>query len=217
VLCAGVELDFSIAGLCGAAQGDSQRAFPTFSLALAALPEAHWSAITPSGPLRRWRLIEVLPGMILTSCPLRIDERVLHYLAGVPHLDERLAGIVTPMPAPQDLVPSHTILAQQIVAAWSQPAAVGGLPVVQLCGGDDPTSKHAVAATACAALGLRLGLARAEVLPTIAAEVEAFIRLWEREAALSGSALLLDCESIDTSDAIRTGVVIQLAERLGSA
>jgi hypothetical protein len=59
LLCAGMELDSTFAQLCVSAQGDPQRAFPTFSLALAALPEAHWSALIPVAPLRRWRLIEV--------------------------------------------------------------------------------------------------------------------------------------------------------------
>ena len=52
LMCAGMELDAGFAALCAAAQGDARRAYPTFSLALASLPEAHWSAITPAGPLR---------------------------------------------------------------------------------------------------------------------------------------------------------------------
>ena len=83
MLCASVELDSTFAGLCAEAQGTAARPFPTFSLALAALPEAHWSAMTPAAPLRRWRLIEMGTGSALTVSPLRIDERVLHYLAGV--------------------------------------------------------------------------------------------------------------------------------------
>lgn len=41
LLCAGIELDSAFAPLCGAAQGNPSRTYPTFSLALAALPEAH--------------------------------------------------------------------------------------------------------------------------------------------------------------------------------
>src|SRR4030095_7655554 len=47
LLCAGVELDSTFAGLCAAAQHDPARSYPTFSLALAAFPDAHWSALTP--------------------------------------------------------------------------------------------------------------------------------------------------------------------------
>src|SRR4051812_12094762 len=43
VLCAGIELDSRFPALCAEAQGDPRRAQATFSLALAALPGAHWS------------------------------------------------------------------------------------------------------------------------------------------------------------------------------
>src|SRR6266498_3659797 len=54
-----------------------------FGLALAALPGAHWSALSPTGPLRRWRLIEVGEGPSLVASPLRLDERILHFVAGL--------------------------------------------------------------------------------------------------------------------------------------
>ena len=123
LLCAGMELDSTFGVLCSAAAGDAGKNYPTFSLALAALSEAHWSALTPDGPLRRWRLIDVGAGPNLTLAPLRIDERVLHYLAGVGHLDERLAGMVEPvLPATsRELAPSHAAIVESIVAAWSAP------------------------------------------------------------------------------------------------
>ena len=80
LLCAGVELDAAFPTLCAAAQGDAGRPHATFGLALAALPHPHWSALSPAAPLRRWRLVEV-DGDSLTRSPLRIDERVLHYLS----------------------------------------------------------------------------------------------------------------------------------------
>ncbi len=83
LLCAGVELDAGFAQAVAAAQQDPRLSFPTFGLALAALDEPHWSALSPAGPLRRWRLIELTSSDTLTSARLRIDERVLHYLSGV--------------------------------------------------------------------------------------------------------------------------------------
>ena len=62
LLCAGVELDTAFAELCARAQTGARCTYPTFSLALAALASAHWSALTPDAPLRRWRLIEVESG-----------------------------------------------------------------------------------------------------------------------------------------------------------
>jgi len=208
-LCAGVELDSAFAALCAKAQGEPQRAYATFSLALSALPEAHWSAITPDAPLRRWRLIEVSAGNSLTLSPLRIDERVLHYLTGVPHLDNRLAGLVEPMRAAVALLPSQHKLAEQIVTAWSGSAHLPALPIVQLFG-DEVAGKRAIAAAACNKLGLGLNVISAQLVPTNPSELEALVRLWEREAALSQSALLLDCDEADTADVARRNAVNRL-------
>ena len=97
LLCAGMELDASFPHRCAIAQGDPGRSYPTFALALSVLPDAHWSALSPDSPLRRFHLIQ-LAGSSLTQSPLGIDESVLHYLAGAPCLDERLRGVVELMP-----------------------------------------------------------------------------------------------------------------------
>ncbi len=59
LLCAGAEMDSGLASKCGEAQGYPQRVYATFGLAMAMLAEPHWSALTPSRPLRRFRLLEV--------------------------------------------------------------------------------------------------------------------------------------------------------------
>ena len=97
LLCAGLELDSEFAAKCAVAQGDPRKPYPTFSLALAALREPHWSALLPVAPLRRWRLVELGASDSITTSPLRIDERILHYLTGVSYLDERLHGLVEPL------------------------------------------------------------------------------------------------------------------------
>src|SRR5947209_16574408 len=58
IMCAGTELDGSFGGILADAHGDQQRRYPTFGLALAAHPQAQWSALAPAAPLRGWRLIE---------------------------------------------------------------------------------------------------------------------------------------------------------------
>lgn len=201
LLCAGMDLDSTFSPLCAAAQGDLHRPFPTFSLALAALPEAHWSALTPAASLRRWRLIEVGNADMLITSPLRIDERVLHYLTGVLYLDTRLHGLMELLPPPTDLPPSHRELAQRMVDLWSRPIKAPTGFVVNLCG-NEPAGKQAVAAFACAALGLQLYIIRASDVPVVIAEREALARLWEREAALSSSALLLDYDEPENNRAV---------------
>jgi ATPase family associated with various cellular activities (AAA) len=202
LICAGIELDAGFALLCAAAQGDTRRSYPTFSLALVALPEAHWSALTPAAALRRWRLIEVGAGNGVTTSPLRIDERILHYLTGVSYLDERLRGLIEPLQPGGNLPPSHRTLAQRIAEIWSQPAGLAAWPIIQLCGGDR-ASKYAIAAVACTALGIQVQVMRAPDMPAAATEREALTRLWERETVLSQSALLVDCEDIDSVEHLR--------------
>jgi hypothetical protein len=198
LLCAGLELDSSFTPLCSALLGDSRRAYPTFSLAMKALPGAHWSAILPAAPLRRWRLVEVGAGEALTTSPLRIDERVLHHLAGLSYLDERLQGMADPVLVPEEIPPSHRALASRIVEIVSKDGALAH-PVIQLCGGEE-AGKRAIASSACADLGLHLHTVNAADIPAAAAEREALARLWEREAFLSGTALLVDCEDLDGKD-----------------
>jgi hypothetical protein len=217
LLCAGMELDCTFPQACADAQGDPSSAYPTFSLALAALPDAHWNAITPDAPLRRWRMIEVGAGSGLTTSMLRIDERVLHYLAGVHHLDERLVGMVEPLRMLEypDLVPSHLALVERLFGVWQQAEARSTLPVVQLCGGE-AAGKREIAAAACVALGLNLNVISAKFIPVVPAELDALIRLCEREAALDKSALMVDCDDVDMNDATRRMVINQMMERTNS-
>ncbi len=212
LLCAGVELDAAFARAVAAAQSDSRQNFPTFGLAMAALPEPHWSALSPAAPLRRWRLIEVNGAESLTAGRLRIDERVLHYLVGVAHLDERLGGLVELVAPPAALPPSQQSQVDRLVRLWSAPADAI-LPAAQLCG-EGPRSKRDVAAGACAALGLDLYAIHAHALPAHPAELDAFLRLWQREAVLGGCGLLIDCHDADGSDAARENAVARIVEEL---
>jgi hypothetical protein len=206
VLAAGMELDATFGVLCSRAQGDPALAHPTFGLALAALSEADWSALAPTASLRAWRLVELGTGAFLTTRPLRIDERVLHYLNGVPTVDERLEALGAPAPVADELVPSHARVADEIAAAWARTAGTPRLPVVQLTGAD-AAGKRGVAAAAAELLDLRLSVLRAEALPAAAEELAELVRLWEREGALTGAALLLDADQVEASDAAREAVL----------
>jgi hypothetical protein len=229
LLCAGIELDSTFAPLCAAAQGDPRRGYPTFSLALAALPEAHWSALTPEAPLRRWRLINLGTGSVLTSIPLRIDERVLHFLTGISQLDERLSAMLdatTPVPM-TDLAPSHAALANALLDAWratdgARAQAAGHnldtqLPVaVQVCG-TDPMESRAIAAAAAAAAHFRCFVLATDLLPTVPAELESTTRLLEREAVLDPAVFIIESEAdaVPTDD-IRARVALRLVQRLNA-
>ena len=215
LLCAGMELESQFAGLCARAADDSSRPWPTFSLGLAALPEPHWSALSPNAPLRHWRLIDVQTqsGMPLTVSPLRIDERILNYLAGLHHVDERLIGFIEPVAPAEELTPSQQALAQTITTAWSR--ATGELPLLQICGADEFT-RRAIATSGCANAGLHCFSVGAEVIPANTSELEGLIRLWEREAALTSSALYVDADSLDSNDKRSEAAVRRFLERVRS-
>ena len=199
LLCAGVEFDAGFAALCAAAQNG--RTCATFGLALAVLPHAHWSALPPTGPLRRWRLLDVDPGAGLTAAPLRLDERVLHYLAGVPYFDPRLRGSFARVANDMELSPAQTAPAQCIVDMLAVAQRTGGAPLVDLQG-NDVAARTAVAATACAACHLKLYRVRAADLPAAPDERAALSRLWEREALLSEGALLIAATEDDSSELV---------------
>ena len=210
LLCAGIELDSTFAPLCSRAQVHAERDYPTFGLALAALPGGSWEALLPDAPLRYWQLVRLRPDAGLTSAPLAIDERILHRLLGLESRDARLAGLVEAV-APEGgaadgdgLVPSHRRLAEQLARTW-QRAAGGDFPVVELLGGD-PRGKRAVAIAACARLGVRLQAMAAEALPAAAADLDALLRLWHRESLLSRSVLLLAADDLRPEDAQEAAV-----------
>ena len=96
VLCAGPSLESRFISGCAAALNDARVAWPTFGLALAVLDDPHWSAVSPARPLRYWQLLDVDRGNLLHA-PLRIDERILQFLIGVPAFDERLQALARPI------------------------------------------------------------------------------------------------------------------------
>lgn len=116
MLCAAVEMDSGIASLCAEINGDPRRSLPTFGMALTILPQPHWSALAPTSPLRHWRLLNVVStGEQLTRSPLMIDERILHFIAGIDVSEPQLAGFACPVTktsAPLELAHSNQHLAE---------------------------------------------------------------------------------------------------------
>jgi ATPase family associated with various cellular activities (AAA)/Winged helix domain, variant len=211
LMCAGVEMDSRFAALCRSTGSGSA----SFGLALSAFADAHWSALSPSAPLRRWHLVELLPANTLCDSPLRIDERVLHFLAGVPAFDARLAAYVTPPHVPEELVASHRSTAERIADFWSEAQRGGVLPAVALLGADvEP--QRSVAAHSAAMLGLRLHVLPAWRLPHDPAELDSLLWRWDREAALGSRALLLELGDTENSERAAADVIAHVIDTLRS-
>ena len=215
LMCAGIELDSSFASLCADAQGDPRKAYPTFGLAMAALPDPHWSAIVPTAPIRHWRMVDITNENALMASPIRIDERILHYLAGVQYQDERLAGVIRPLQGKSELVPSHETIADKIAEIWSKEIS-SGMPVIQLSE-SSVEDRHSIALDACSRLGLNLNILSASIIQPDASDMNLLMRLWEREAILNGGALLIEYDGMGAADPARVGSVMRLIEGLRGA
>jgi len=191
LLAAAVELQAEIATLCASATS-TQRREATFGLALSLLEGAHWSALTPGAPLRRWRLLEVDGSAPLTTAALRIDERILHYIAGINALDARLRPYAVPRTEAGEIAQQHAQIADTIDGVLSRD---GERPGIVMLSGDDSRGQEDVAARVACRFGLQLYEVAATEVPVAAAELESLQTLWSREACLTPAALLLRCEA----------------------
>ena len=192
LLCAGVEMDSRLAAQCSEAQGNPQRSQVTFGLAMSALSHPHWSALTVMGPLRRFRMIEVRGEQNLTSASLRIDERILHYIAGINDLDSRLEPLLHFSPSPDWISDGHRLRALDAANVIENRAQCA--PILHLCG-DDPLGQQDTAALAAHALRRQLLVLRAESLPAFGPELEQLTLLLYRESLLLPAVVLLECGS----------------------
>ncbi len=144
---------------------------------------------------------------------VRIDERILHYLTGIQGLDERLAGLVEPVERVGPLAAAHNELAERMARIWSNAEQYPVPPILQMSG-DEPASARQIAAETCVRCGLSLWSARLASLPVDSREVEAFVRLWERESALSQAALLIDCSESEAPGAVDPSSAAALAQMM---
>ncbi len=211
-LCAGLELDGRFRETCAAANGNAAMPFATFGLALSALPDGDWRAISASSALRYWRLIEVGGGSSLVESPLRIDDAALQFVLGEAVVDSRIADL-TRSAAPIPLSDSQRNLAREIVVMW---LGARTPPLVQLLGSELATAR-AVAAEACALVGAPL---RAISFPALLArgkDTECDIRLIARQTLLDDGALLIDEGEADALEPSSRALLERLIERVGGA
>jgi hypothetical protein len=181
MLCAGVALDTGLARAVAEATGNADGA-PTFSLAMSVLDEPHWDAMSPQAPLRYWRLVTPGAGHP-ASAPLRIDERVLHYVTGVAAIDERLESMVSVESASHAMPQEHEWITQVIAALSNGEACVHLEQPGSVVSRDqlDPL----LAFVGGTALWVR-------DLPNDPDTLSGLLRLIDREAALAQALVVLD-------------------------
>jgi hypothetical protein len=199
LLAAGTEMDSRITELCPRL---------TLGVALAVLPGPHWSALSPDRPLREFELIRIENEHGLTSATVRIDERVLHYLAGLNPPDPRIRSLVTPVPYPASsaVAAEHARVAEKALALLTgRPRALRPLQL----SGDDPEGQEDVAALIALGCGGQLFAVRAEELPPPGPDLDTLAALWRREALLLPAVLMVHAGAAGLTPAAR-----QFVERL---
>ncbi len=174
-----VQLDGEVAGLVAELGGVGDPR-PTFALAMGLLAGAHWDALTPDRPLRRWHLVELAPGPTLATRPLTIDEHVLHTLTGLTDAT-RLSGLVDPTGESLEarLAATQERQVEEMLAACR---AIPG-PLLVAIGGTDPDAARTVAARICEGVGRGPLMVRDAVLEEV--ELQLAATLLDREALLS--------------------------------
>ena len=201
--------------LCAKLHQNPQMAYPTFALGLELFPHAHWSAFTPHSPLRRWQLLQVGTGAVVTQCPLQIDESILHYLMGEPYQDDRLSHLIKTLPnhGTEDLSPSHQEIVQELVAIVNREDSFLdisslGSSIVQLCGWES-ADKREIARAACTQMNRPVKVLLADRLPTDRDNITYIIHRWQREFALTQSLLFLDCDGVNLSNPAKLEIILQ--------
>ncbi|MEN0061068.1 MAG: ATP-binding protein [Myxococcota bacterium] len=187
LLAAAPELDPEFADIVGKTLGDRKRTRPTLGLALAYLTDPHWSAFTPGAPLRRWGLVDLQAGPILTQRPLVCPERTLHHLLGAKVVEPELAARVRTVPQPSSVSASRKPAVEACVAAWAQTPS----PVLLVVGREVSTLEQTVSAAARSRGGRVLRL-RIDDLPATAEARARFLTVLGLEMALEQAVLLID-------------------------
>ncbi len=208
VLAAGVEIDTAVRDGVARAQGaqPGQPVRLSFSLALALLPQPHWDALSPSGPLRHWLLVGLDSEAGFAEARLRVDERILHHLTGLAALDERLSGIARFEEITADAVPTS---APRIARAVSESRH----PLTMLVYSPQDAARKRASRALARAVFQHLGLrtlwvdmaALVSAAGTDARELAETARRIDREAALAaaGIALVVDAEGDHGASAAR--------------
>src|SRR5262249_4601718 len=102
-----------------------------------------------------------------------------------------------------ELSAEHRAIAQRMTALWTA-AATGGepAPAIQLVGEDDAGLPE-IAARAFQLRGLDMRIIHAHEIPHAAADRQLLTRVWQREAALAHSGLLVMLDDMGQSEAQR--------------
>jgi SpoVK/Ycf46/Vps4 family AAA+-type ATPase len=206
LVCLAPELDSKYDRLYAYLQDDITRRRPSLALAMDLLSPVVGRrtlrrVLSPEGALRRHDLVHVLEdtnspsGDSALSRLLQLDERILGALLGGESVDQRLAGLVTPLGTPADHAVSPATDgagdAESALGRLLDMAGVHDTLVVHLTG-PAGTGRRDTAARACARHGRHLVAVDLPGLLSRSGEPDRLLVTTVREARLRGATLYLD-------------------------
>ena len=194
LLLAGLELDQRLRETFARFTGDAA-ARATFSSALALLVSPHWDALSPDAPLRYWRMVVPEPASVLMVAPLRLDERVLHFVAGIPASDAILAGLVTHRDGGR-AEPGNPPLARRIATAINKRA------IIVLDGGADAAERHDQLLAVVTMYGMGALFIDASDLPGDPEMITVLARHLDREVVLGKAVPILNVTDASARSAL---------------
>lgn len=201
IMCTGAEIDSEFSMIFSKLYKNPNAKFPTFDIALRAFPEANWKAILPDSSLRRFQLVSLqnYDDVPLITTPIRIQERILHYLLGFKlTLDSSMGYLVHPVQLTAPVANSARGRISDIVEFYLNSPNKAKLPIFHLWGPDADTSLI-VAQLACEELGLGLWSIPGELIASKSPDEQLLSSLLSRECLLTNNALYIDAYDIDES------------------
>jgi hypothetical protein len=213
LLCAGMDLDARFNKTVVKAMQSNGKTQPNFSLALAALEGANWTALSPNAPLRYWRIIELTDNHNFTNSGLKLDERILNFLLDIPYLDPRLSDQVSIVRESTVLTISQMVIVQAIREALTSQHNQEYHSIIQLTGTEN-ADKLLTASVVAQSLGLILYQFPLHTISTHLKEVRELALFWSRESALHPCALFIDASALDMNDKMRLQLLTNFLENL---
>jgi AAA+ superfamily predicted ATPase len=217
LLCLAPELDPAFDRLYAYLHNDATRCFATPHLAITALDSeaaagSARASFLPGASLRRWRIVSLSPasssGTLITTA-MRLSERVIYYVLGIHHIEERCRALFRPAPENPIAVCQRDTATR--IARWltSTPRWTRLLNLV----GPPDSGKLAIAQAACTEAGLSLFQLDAPLLFGPSVDRAELLPLLEREAILLDAVYYLDRDTLKPDEA---SLLCRELERFGA-
>jgi hypothetical protein len=182
------------------------------SLALAILPNADWSSLTPEGSLRHNGLINVDTSSSLTAAKFSVPESVLHYIIGVASEDASLMSLSGTGHKDSLLDENNTKVVQAIYNIWTEQE--GHSSLLFSLTGENIDIKREVALSLANKFNMRLKVLPVFFIPSDLKELQKFVISWDREILLNEYLLFIECDNEKDGDADRQKMIDIFIDKL---